>query len=165
MYPRLRGLKEKHSHKHSTHMVIGRPRGLLAACQRLHTAATRKQEASPLTRKPRKRRTKTEANVFNNPLSEIAYHQFYHALLVTWTNSSPRQEGILYKDVNTWRQESCWRLAVTPCSSKRFQQRKPLHDSRMWSRGLKWSWVGYFLVCKSHQGSISMIAKCKWNHK
>ena len=45
-------------------------------------------------RNPRKRRTKTEANVFNNPLTETAYHQFYHALLVTQTNTDTKREGI-----------------------------------------------------------------------
>ena len=56
----------------------------------------------------------------------------------------------------------CHTMFLQKISTKEAIQHKKL-SSRMWSRGLKWSWVGYFLLCKTHQRSVSIIGKCKWD--
>ena len=130
-----------------TRAVAGRPQVLpeaqLLVMRPLRTAATRRREASPQPRDPRKRRTKTEAKVFNNLISETAYHLSCHILSVTQTNSSPRWEGILHKDENVWRQESSGAMLEAGCHTVFFQnvstkaaKEHDKHGSRMWSRGL-----------------------------
>lgn len=98
---------------------------------------------------PKKERAANrEANVFYNIISEMTYHHFCH---VPWSHTPalvPEGRG-LHKHVRIEERipgghAGDW-LALTPCSSKTFQQEKPRSAISMvlewWSCGLQSSWA------------------------